>query len=108
MYCDECGAPRFNGICPNCGLVNDEHQEMSDEVVYHEDEDEELQHGAPRTHRIPSMAVMTWSNPDETENPDLKRALKKDGWFGLLLTALEISCTAFSYLPVCRARTPSK
>jgi transcription initiation factor TFIIIB Brf1 subunit/transcription initiation factor TFIIB len=80
--CNECGATFLNGICPNCGLVDDEWQEMSDEVVYHEDEDEELQHGAPRTHRIPDMAVMTWSNPEETDNPNLKRALKKDGWFG--------------------------
>ena len=81
MYC-ECGAILEDGVCRNCGLVDDEWQEISDEVVYHEDEDEELQHGAPRTHRIPSMAVMTWSNPDETSNPDLRRALRKDGWFG--------------------------
>lgn len=82
MYCEECGSICYNGTCPNCGLTSDEWQDITDEIVYHEDEDEELQHGAPRTHRIPNMAVMTWSNPNETENPNLRRALRKDGWFG--------------------------
>jgi len=82
MYCEECGAERSNGICPNCGLVSEEWQDIDDRVVYHDYEEEELQHGAPRTHRIPEMAVMTWSNPNEAASPDLKRALRKDGWFG--------------------------
>ena len=82
MYCEECGAERSNGICPNCGLISEEWQDIDDRVVYHDYEKEELQHGAPRTHRIPEMAVITWSSPDETNNPDLKRALGRDGWFG--------------------------
>ena len=81
MIC-ECGATLEDGVCKNCGLVDEEWQDIDDSIVIHDYEEEELQHGAPRTHKISDMAVMTWSNPDETINPDLKRALRKDGWFG--------------------------
>lgn len=82
MSCDDCGADYLNGVCPNCGLVYDEWQDIDDSVVYHDYSEEEMHHGAPRTNKIPNMAVMTWSNPNESNDPNLKRALGKDGWFG--------------------------
>ena len=62
--------------------MDDEYQEINDSIVIHDFELDSQQHGAPRTNKIPEMAVMTHSNPDEAQNPDLRRALRKDGWFG--------------------------
>lgn len=80
--CDDCGSEYIDGVCENCGLEDAEWQDIDDHVVIHDGEIEEIQHGPPRSNSIINMAVMTVVNPEETNNPNLKRALKKDGWFG--------------------------
>ena len=83
MNCPECNSEDIvNGTCRNCGFVVDETPVMMPPIRDY-DHPESFQYGNPRTHNIPDMSLMTYTDPrDRCDSLDLKRALKMDGYFG--------------------------
>lgn len=78
----ECGNEyNWEGRCEDCGLVDDEYMELKSASHFPYDEESVSHHGDFRNHSVINMAVMTRINPMETNNPDLRRATRKDNQF---------------------------
>lgn len=89
--CSDCGA-EYNGegICPNCGLVDDEYEELVDETVYIYDDEKINHYGDPRSVSISDISLMTKINTSETFDDDLKRIIGWDGKYGWNIAKTEI------------------
>jgi len=82
MNCPECEGDVIEGTCRSCGLVVDDTPEMLQPVRDY-DHEEAFQYGDPRTHRVPDMSMMTYTDSrDRCDSPELRRALQADGYFG--------------------------
>lgn len=74
----ECGGIiNEEGICEECGLIDDEYEYLRQYREYPFDPDRKGYHyGDARTHSISDISVMTVVNPKETSDANLKRILK--------------------------------
>jgi len=78
----ECGENyNWKGICENCGLIDEDYLDLKSASHFPYDEESVTHHGDFRNHSVMNMAVMTRSNPRETNNPNLRRAIGKDSQF---------------------------
>ena len=87
----ECGS-LYNeeGICTNCGLVDESEIHFGNEVYYPYDEERVTQYGDFKSHAVSDISVMTRVNPKETHDPNLKRALEWDSNYGWDVVRTEI------------------
>ena len=86
----ECKSYFSEGVCPNCGLVDDEWLNTDDKELYDDIKSKKNQHGALRSNKVIDMSVMTYSNLIECKNPNLKRVLSNDGYFGWTVQSTKI------------------
>lgn len=90
MICSDCGCKiNENGICPNCGLVEQE-EEYRSEDIYPYDEDKETHYGDPVSICVSDISLMTKINLFEINNPDLRRAVQWDEKYGWEIEKYEI------------------
>ena len=89
--CSDCGSTyNGDGVCPNCGLVDDEYKQLADEALYPYDEDKITHYGDPKTVGVSDISLMTKINARETFNNELKRAIGWDGRYGWNVAKTEI------------------
>lgn len=90
--CSDCGGKiNGDGVCPVCGLVDDEYGgEFFNEVVYPYDDEKITHYGDPINIAISDISVMTKINPKETYSKDFKRAIEWDGRYGWGVEKTEI------------------
>jgi len=89
--CSDCGSEyNGDGVCPNCGLVDEEYKELADEALYPYDEEKVIHYGDPKSIAISDISVMTKINASETFDDDLKRIIGWDGKYGWNIAKTEI------------------
>jgi transcription initiation factor TFIIIB Brf1 subunit/transcription initiation factor TFIIB len=89
--CSDCaGVINGDGVCPVCGLVDDEHGDFANELVYPYDDEKVTHYGDPISIAISDISVMTRINPRETYSKDFRRAIEWDGRYGWDVEKTEI------------------
>lgn len=90
--CSDCGGEvNGEGICPVCGLIDDEYsKEFFNEIVYPYDDEKIVHYGDPISIAISDISVMTKINPKETYSKDFKRSIEWDGRYGWDVEKTEI------------------
>jgi len=87
----ECGSEfNYEGVCENCGLVDEDHVEFDNTPFYPYDDERPVHYGDPRSNAVYNIATMTVTKPSSTTHPELKRALVLDNQQDWLTIRFEI------------------